>query len=78
MIFKLSNENNEQEEELKRKINMSDFLKKYYPEVDQLTKKDVLYITCPFCDDHNPSCMYNDETSKYPFQFVVQSVHISL
>lgn len=56
-------------EELKRKINMSDFLKKYYPEVDQLTKKDVLYITCPFCDDHNPSCMYNDETSKYPFQF---------
>ena len=29
-------------EELKRRINMSDFLKKYYPEVDQLTKKDVL------------------------------------
>lgn len=56
-------------EELKRNINMSEFLKTYYPEVEQLTQNNFLYITCPFCDDHHPSCMYTHEHNKYPYQF---------
>ena len=56
-------------EELKKNINMSDFLKTYYPDVEQFIQNNVLYITCPFCDDQHPSCMYTHEHNKYPYQF---------